>query len=140
MSTPQFITPRALSNLQTNQPAPESYWVSAFDPVAPCGLGLNWDELPHRRQGNYLAFSDGKLALAVIRNGRTLTYHVEWDDPNIDAINAVLTHLVEQRRQTLRIESINNEPAKTSPYLSGLSRLFDTTQDHKHVFLQPTFQ
>lgn len=139
MSTPQFITPRALSSLQSNLPAPHSFWVSALDPVAPCGLGLGWDELPHRRQGNYLAFHAGQLALSVISNGRSLTYTVAWDDPDIDSINGVLTHLVQRRRLTLRIETINAVPAKASPYLAGLERLFDISQDHKHVFLQPSF-
>ena len=139
LATPQFITPRALSALTANLPASEHFWMSATDPTAPCGLGLDWEGLPQRRQGSYLAFVNSELALVVEGNGRTLRYHLAWDDPALDECNEVLLHLVQIRRMTLRIETINQLPAKESPYLGTLMRRFDTTQDHKHVFLQPSF-
>jgi ATP-dependent Lhr-like helicase len=139
LATPQFISPRALASLQGNLPAAPQFWMSALDPTAPCGLRTGWESLPQRRQGNYLAFSDGELALTVEGTGRHLNYHVPWDDPNLDAIHAVLSHLVEERRQTIRIATINGARAKESPYLGPLGRLFEVSQDHKDVFLQPSF-
>ena len=41
LSGPQFISPRALSRLQSHAP-PESFWLNATDPASPCGLSLGW--------------------------------------------------------------------------------------------------
>ena len=58
LSGPQFITPRALHRLRNNH-APKCFWINAVDPAAPCGLALDWPELPRRLPGNYLSFLDG---------------------------------------------------------------------------------
>ena len=139
LSTPQFIAPRTLSALQANMPELSSFWFSATDPVSPCGLSLDWPELPQRRAGNYLSFNANKLALVVENQGKDLTYHVAWDDADIDKINAVLTHLVEHRRIRLQIQTINGESARTSPFLEPLERVFNVMLDHKQLTLEPSF-
>lgn len=139
LATPQFITPRALSALQNNLPAAECFWLCATDPASPCGLGLQWPQLPQRRPNNYLVFHQGQLALVVENNGKDLHYHVAWDNAALEQINAVLVHLVEQRRMRLQVQTINAEPARASAYLAALERLFNLVRDHKNVTIEPSF-
>jgi ATP-dependent helicase Lhr and Lhr-like helicase len=136
LSTPQFITPRNFSTLQSNQAQGENFWISALDPVAPTGLSIKWDDLPQRRQGNYLAFHGGELALVLHSNGRELDYLVPPDHDDLDAINSVLEHLVYKRRLRVSVRKINKTPSKQSPYLGSLDRLFCVGQDHKSIFLE----
>ncbi len=139
LSTPQFITPRALSALQTNTPPPDFFWLAAHDPASPCGLSLDWQDLPQRRLGNFLSFAGGSLALVVENQGKDLTYFVPWDHPNMERINAVLVHLVTSRRQRAALQTINGEPAAASPYLAGLDRLFTVSRDHKACYLEASY-
>lgn len=144
-STPQFITPRAFSELQTNQLSQGNFWLSALDPAAPCGLGvaeLHDTALPNRRAGNYLVFHNHQLALSITGNGRHLKYAVSADHADLDTINSVLRHILDSGRKDtsskrLTIETINDEPGKSSPYLGALDRVFRLAQDHKSVFLEP---
>ena len=139
LATPQFMAPRALSALQNNLPAADCFWCNATDPASPCGLGLQWPQLPQRRSTNYLVFYQGQLALVVENGGKDLNYHVDWDDAALDQINGVLLHLVEQRRMRLKVQNINAEPARGSAYLSALERLFNLVRDHKNVTIEPSF-
>ena len=139
LATPQFITPRAFTALQTNQTRREHFWVSAVDPVAPTGLSVDWSDLPQRRYGNYLSFHDAELALVTYNFGRELSYFVEGDHDAIDEINAVLEFLVYQRRHKVIIQEINGQSAKESPYLASLDRLFRVGKDHKSVFLEAKY-
>ena len=141
LSTPQFATPAAYSLWQLLgdaqiQNGDDVFWTAAHDPVAPCGLGLDWPQIPHRRLGNYLAFHDGSLALVVGAGGRNLDYYVAPEHPQIHAINSVLAHLVDTLGQRVTILTINDTPARSSPYLAPLQVLFEVVSDHKSVGLQ----
>ena len=139
LATPQFITPRSFTALQTNQTQRQHFWVSAVDPVAPTGLSLDWSDLPQRRYGNYLTFHNADLALVVYNFGRELSYFVDHNHAAMDDINAVLEFLVYQRRHKVIIQEINGVSAKESPYLGPLDRLFRVGHDHKAVFLEAKF-
>ena len=139
LATPQFIAPNALSQLTTNTVGLRNFWVSALDPVAPSGLSLAWPELPHRRDGNYMSFYDGELALTATSHGKNLHYLVPWDHQGMDEINGLLTHLAGHSRQRIVINEINGEPARQSPYLAGLKRLFTLGEDHKSVFIDSQY-
>jgi ATP-dependent Lhr-like helicase len=136
LATPQFISPNALSQLQSNTTMKDSFWVATQDPVAPCGLGLPWSDLPHRRSGNYLSFFDGQLALSITGSGKHLAYAVPSDHPAIDAVNGVLTHMVSNSRQRIVVQDINELPARQSPFIGTLERLFTVGVDHKSIFLE----
>jgi ATP-dependent Lhr-like helicase len=135
LSGPQFVLPAALPQLQRSEDAPETFWVNAMDPVAPCGLGLAWKALPQRRSGNYLSFHRGKLALLVENRGRRLTFLVEPDHPKLPAILAPLSHLLRLHRR-LPVESINGLPALQSGYLAALAAIAKTVNDHRHLSLE----
>ena len=135
LSGPQFITPRALHRLRNHRP-PASFWLNAVDPAAPCGLSLDWPELPRRLLGNYLSFRDGELALTIENNGARLIFHVPPEHPDIDAVTAPLQYLVRRRRR-VAVNTINGINAKRSPYLDCLDRTLTRIADHRRVYFEP---
>ena len=135
LSGPQFITPRALHRLRNHRP-PQCFWVNAIDPAAPCGLALDWPELPRRLPGNYLCFLDGKLAFVIENQGARLTFHVPPDHPDIDAVTAPLHYLARVRRR-VAVSTINGTSARRSPYLESLDRTLTRVSDHKRVYFEP---
>ncbi len=135
LSGPQFVLPSALPQLLCIEDAPESFWVNAMDPAAPCGLGLSWEELPQRRAGNYLSFHGGRLALVVENQGRRLTLLVEPEHPALPAILTPVSHILARKRR-LTLETINGDPAQQSAYLPYLHAIAKTVIDHRHVTLE----
>ena len=135
-STPQFATPRAVSMLTSHPPSDPNFFVSALDPIAPCGLSLDWPELPQRRQGNYLVFHAGKLALTLEGYGRAAHYHVPWDHEAIDEINGVFRHIVKLRRKRVNLTTINNKPALDSQYIGGIERAISLSRDHRGAYIE----
>ncbi len=136
LAGPQFISQRALLRLQQQENPPDHFWCSALDPASPCGLGIDWPELPQRRTQNYLAFFQGELALVVENTGRRLTFHVPPDHPDISQILAVCEHLANTRKK-IQVDSINAEPSRLSPYLPALARVLKKRADHKTVYFEP---
>jgi ATP-dependent Lhr-like helicase len=135
LSGPQFISPAGLNQFQQQRPATEHFWLNALDPASPCGLSLDWDDLPQRRAHNYLAFHAGKLALIIENNGRRLSFLVPPEHPDLAAICAPLRHLL-NRQKRADTELINNQPARQSPYLEPLSHIFQAVNDHKLIFFE----
>ena len=136
---PQFISPTALRFLQTHRNDDNVFWVNAVDPVSPCGLGLDFGNIPRRVPSNYLVYHDDRLVLTVERNGQTLNFMVAPDDDNIPRYLTVLRHLAYrsfQPRRKLTIDVINGEPAPRSEYLQVLQESLDLVRDYKSVFLQ----
>ncbi len=135
MSGPQFALPQALHHLERRDAAPTAFYLSAWDPIAPTGLGLDWEGLPQRRAGNYLGFHRGELALTVENAGKRLHILLDPDDPALDALLPNLTTLAATGRR-LVVETINDVPARDSPYLAALSRHLTLGQDHRGVFFE----
>jgi ATP-dependent Lhr-like helicase len=138
LSGPQFVTPAALrlleSGVATGAP---TFWVNALDPVAPCGLGLDWDALPPRRPQNYLSFHAGRLALVIENQGRRLRFIEPVDPAAMPAILAPLRLLLARERR-LAIETIGDVPAIQSPWLDALATIARVVRDHRHVWLERT--
>ena len=134
LSGPQFISPGALHRFRAHQ-APKCLWMSALDPASPCGLSLNWPELPARREGNYLSFLDGDLALTVEAQGQRLHFLLPPDHEDLDAVIAPLHHLAALRKR-IRLSTVNGQPARQSPYLAALDRTLARTADHRHVYYE----
>ena len=152
LSTPQFMTPRGLALFQQGQTQPSaghqtSFWINAWDPASPCGLGAQanqqWPELPQRRDRNYLSFLHGELALVVENAGQDLTFHMEVDanlaHKEMSEVLRPIIHLVQIRRQTVTLRTINDSPATQSPWLEVLGEHLELFRDHKSVTLQPKF-
>ncbi|MEZ5557288.1 MAG: DEAD/DEAH box helicase [Pseudomonadales bacterium] len=151
LSGPQFALSEAVSVLlgssaggSTRNPADpltqpadgDSFWVNAMDPAAPCGLGLDWAELPARRPGNYLAFADGQLGAVVENRGRRLQLLVAPDDPRLGRLMGPIVHLLRQRGR-VDLNTINGVAAADSDYLDALRRIACLRRDHKHCWLEP---
>ena len=134
LSGPQFVAPGALHRLRAHQ-APKCLWMSALDPASPCGLSLDWPELPPRREGNYLSFLNGVLALTAEAQGQRLHFFLPPDHEDIDAVIAPLHHLTSLRKR-IRLNSINGQPARQSPYLAALDRTLTRSADHRHVYYE----
>ena len=133
--TPQFATAATVSAMSTKLSGAENFWLAATDPIAPCGLGLAWAELPRRVDGNYLAFHGGDLALVVENYGARLRYFVAADHPQLTQINQVLAHLVQTHQRGVNVSEINAQSALGNPYLDGLRQVAQVSHDHKQVTL-----
>ncbi|MYD87209.1 MAG: hypothetical protein F4Y14_14155 [Acidobacteria bacterium] len=137
-SGPQFALPQAVRQLERLNTADATFWVSALDPVSPCGLSLRIEGLPQRRLGNHLGYFEGELAVVSESFARRLTIHLDVDDPALDALLPNLARICAARKR-LTTETINGEPARSSPYLTALSRHLATVSDHKGVYLESRF-
>ena len=137
LTGPQFALPgalRALGRLNTDRPQ-ATFWVNAVDPIAPTGLGLDWEGLPQRRAQNHLGFHAGELAFVVENGGRRLRIHLGPDDPGLDALAIHLGPILRGRRR-VAIETINDLPARQSPHLEALDRHLELARDHRGIYLQ----
>jgi ATP-dependent Lhr-like helicase len=137
---PQFISHKAFRSLQGKLPDDAVYWVSAVDPASPCGttVGVLKSNLPRRIPGTHLVYHGPKLVLVSQRNGRRLSIHVSHDHDRLKEYWCVLHHLLERKFRPLRrvvVETINDAPAKGSPYLKSLAEEFDLSVDYKKVTL-----
>ena len=135
MSGPQFALPEAVRRLERLTKSHGTFWISAHDPVAPCGLGLALPDLPHRRAGNHLGYFEGNLVLVSENFARRLTIRLDPDHPGLDSLLPNLAVLC-RRRKRLTPETINDEPARNSPYLSALARHVAVVKDHKGVYFE----
>ena len=135
LSGPQFALPLAVRQLQRLDTTDATFWINAADPISPAGLSLDWDALPQRRAQNYLGFHAGKLALVVENRGKRLRIFLGPDDPALDVLLVNLVRVIESGRR-LEVDTINDQPAKQSPYLDALSRHLTLLQDHRGVYFE----
>ena len=135
LSGPQFALPEALRRLERQTGGGATFWINAVDPVAPCGLGLADEALPQRRIANHLGYFEGTLVIVSENFARRLAIHLDPDAPGLDALLPNLAALCRRRRR-LVVDTINGEPARTSPYLPALSRHLAVVKDHKGVYLE----
>ncbi|MCP5181286.1 MAG: DEAD/DEAH box helicase [Pseudomonadales bacterium] len=132
---PQFIAPAALQRLLHKPTAPDFWWVNAVDCVSPCGLGLDWPELPPRRASNYLAFHGDELGLVVENGGKHLRFLLAATDNAVDGVLAVLTHLCGISGR-VAVERINGDSPLLSAYLPALQRVLRVHNDHKGLEIE----
>jgi ATP-dependent Lhr-like helicase len=135
LSGPQFMSPAAFTLLQNDARAPEHFWLNAMDPIAPCGLALEWEELPRRMPHNYLAFFQGTLALVVENQGRRLRFQIPPEHPQLAKVCAPLSHLLLARKR-ISVAEINGQPSRESAYLEPLGQIYQAVKDHKQIYLE----
>jgi ATP-dependent helicase Lhr and Lhr-like helicase len=135
LSSPQFAAPQALTLLEDATAVPECFWINATDPVSPCGLGLDWPDLPQRRPQHYLAFHRGALALVAENLGRRLTVRMPPDHAELTTVLALLRFLLARHRR-LTIDSVNGVPLAESPYRAALAAVGTVVTDHRASYLQ----
>ena len=135
LSGPQFISQRALNRLMQDGKPESVFWCNAVDPVSPCGLGLDWPELPQRRVTNFLSFHGGSLSLVIENLGKRLQFYVEPEDNHIDQILEPVIHIAKTRGK-VRVDSINGDPTRGSPYRAALARVLQQRSDHRHIWFE----
>jgi ATP-dependent Lhr-like helicase len=137
---PQFMSHEAFRGLQGSLNEEVVYWISATDPASLCGMALEslQGKLPRRVAGTHLVYRGSVVVLVSRKSGKKLSFHVPPDDPSIPACLEFVRVMMNRDFQPLRrisIETINERPAGTSPYLSVLRTVFDVSVDHRKVTL-----
>ncbi len=136
LAGPQFALPGAVRELaRPTTGRQETFCVNAVDPIAPTGLGLDWQALPFRRAQNHIGFHAGELAFVVENGGKRLSIHLEPDDPALDTLAIDLAEIVRGRTR-VAIDTINDVPARQSPYLEALGRHLNLAHDHRGVYVE----
>ncbi|MFV2089889.1 MAG: hypothetical protein ACC642_04470, partial [Pseudomonadales bacterium] len=133
-SGPQFMTPAALQSFGRDREA-APFWINALDPASPCGLGLVDPDLPQRRPQNYLSYAADELALVIENLGRKLTFHLPPDHPGVIEVLQPLCHLVKRHGRVV-VDTINDNPARSSPYLEAIGQILKGVKDHKQIYFE----
>ncbi|MDX1500874.1 MAG: DEAD/DEAH box helicase [Thermoanaerobaculia bacterium] len=130
----QFATPAALRRLRDGLAEDAVYWMSAIDPAAPCGLGLEGfrGESPARLPSNHLVFHGQRLVLVSRRGGGELEIRVAADHPHLEEYLEFLKVQLTRQFDPVRavdVETINGEPAVRSPFAAPLAGIFALTRE-----------
>ena len=131
----QFASHEALRRLRGGDgSADRVWWASAADPASPCGLALEGLDpgLPRRVAGAHVVFHGGRVAAVAERRGRRLEIRVGPDHPSLPAYLSFLKVLITRAVRPMRavvVETVNGDPASSSPYRPVLAALFHTTRD-----------
>ncbi len=129
----QFISHAALRRLEEGLAEDLTWWVNACDPGSPCGLGLEGfrDLLPRRLRSNHVVFHGRRVVVVSQRRGRDLEVRVSPDHPrlgdSLQFLKVILTRSV-RPLPAITVETINGEPAPSSPYRAALEEVFHVTR------------
>lgn len=140
ISGPQFISHRALHQFTHSETSDTLFWCNGTDPVSLCGI--NVDELkgslPRRSDTTHITFLGAKPVLISEKSGRALTINLGSDHDRITEVFAPLQNLLDRRfepKSSIHIDTINGEPARTSPYLEPLKIVFQVNVEYRGVTL-----
>lgn len=136
----QFISPKALRFLQGRLPQEAVYWINAADPASMCGVQLDEirGKLPRRLPSTHMVYHGTNLVMVSRRHGKQLDFHAPPDDPDMTRYLGPLHHLLMRPFNPLRnitVETINGQPAVSSPYLDVLRVAFETVPDYRKISL-----
>ncbi len=135
----QFVSKEALRRLRKALPEKAIYWMSAVDPASLCGVGLEAlkGKLPKRVASTRMVYRGTELVCESLRGGKALTFRVEAGDADLPQILATLSEALGlEGTSHLKLESINGEDARNSPYLESLEALWRLHSDHKQVVVE----
>ena len=123
----QFISHAAFSLLQSGLAGEALFWVNALDPASLCGVDLPTKrELPSRLPSNRVVYRGKEVVVVSRQGGRDLEIRVTPDDPSLPACLAFLPALLTRDadpQKSIKVESVNGEPVRTSPFRHGLTAL-----------------
>jgi ATP-dependent Lhr-like helicase len=125
---PQFLSREAFRMIQEPLLQDAIYWVNALDPASLCGLftGAVKLNLPARIGSSYLVYHGTRLVMVVKRQGKMLDIFVEPSSAHLQEYCMLFKDLLGREfnpPRRISIETINNEPALSSPY-AGVLREF----------------
>ncbi|MEM7157609.1 MAG: DEAD/DEAH box helicase [Myxococcota bacterium] len=129
----QFASPGAVDRIRAVRDPGEDETVvvlSAIDPANPYGWLLPWpvrgeterSKTPRRVAGASVVFVGGEAVLYLDKGGKRLRTFVAADDPVClsTAMGALAKVAARKRGRTLRIETVDGEPARTSRFADAL--------------------
>lgn len=121
----QFASPAALDMLRGDLPEDSVYWMNAADPASPCGLGLEGMQgpLPPRLATTHLVFHGTRPVLAARRSAAEWDLRVPPESPDLPRYLPFLKVLAGRAVRPLssvRVETVNGEPAARGPYRAAL--------------------
>jgi ATP-dependent Lhr-like helicase len=122
----QFALPAVLEDLASERESDDAvWWLNAADPASLCGVDLPGlkPQLPSRLSSTHVVFHGGSVVLVSRRRGRELDLRVPPDAPRLPeylSFVKVLTGRDARPMSAVHVESINGEPALSSPYKSRL--------------------
>ncbi|MEM6294795.1 MAG: DEAD/DEAH box helicase [Myxococcota bacterium] len=142
----QFASAGAVDRLRAtkNDEDDDVVVLSAIDPANPYGWMLPWPYRnadkktgPRRVPGASVVLVGGVVALFVDKGGKKMTSFPAADDPQValQAARALAVVAKRQRGKLLRIETIDGEPARTSPMADCL-REAAFTSDPRGLMLE----
>jgi ATP-dependent Lhr-like helicase len=103
----------------------EVWWLNAADPASLCGVDVPALKglLPSRLSSTHVVFQGGTVVLVSRRRGRELEFRVPPDGPRLAeylSFANVLTGRDARPLSAVHVETINGEPALSSPYKQRL--------------------
>ena len=127
---PQFTTQKTLRYLQSGKAKESIYWINATDPISLCGIANPKlrQSFPKRLSSNHLVFNGTELILISERMGKKLTIKLSPEDAQLPLAFEFLGHLLGRSFQPvprITIETINEKPAASSPYVEMLRSQFE---------------
>jgi len=105
----QFAAPEVARRWNEPVNADAAYWTNACDPASPCGVLAG---LPPRVPSTWLCWRGARLVAVARRRGRRLEAEEAPPDGFWDAVGRGV--------RTLTIETVNGEPASSSPLAGAL--------------------
>ncbi|MGA2639596.1 MAG: DEAD/DEAH box helicase [Spirochaetia bacterium] len=122
----QFALPSVPAELAAEPGAEdEVWWLNAADPASLCGVDVPALKglLPSRLSSTHVVFQGGTVVLVSRRRGRELEFRVPPDGPRLAeylSFANVLTGRDARPLSAVHVETINGEPALSSPYKQRL--------------------
>ncbi|HTO21739.1 MAG TPA: ATP-dependent helicase, partial [Spirochaetia bacterium] len=107
--------------LGTSEPDDTVWWINAADPASLCGVDIPALKavLPARISSTHVVFHGGAVVLVSRRRGRQIDLRVPPDAPRLGdylGFVRVLTGRDARPLASVHVETINGEPAPSSPY------------------------
>jgi len=122
----QFAHPTVVEQLAAEQASEDAvWWLNAADPASLCGVDVPALKglLPSRLSSTHVVFHGGRVALVSRRRGRELELRVPPDAPRLaEYLSFVKTLTGRDARpmNAVHVETINSEPALSSPFKNRL--------------------
>jgi len=138
LSGPQFMASDTIGALDALPNQSARFWLNAVDPASMCGVTEFGDmRLPRRLPVNHMVYSGANLICVSLRNGKSLTFFIDPDHPDMEICMDLLMHLFTRPMRGVRrikVESINGEDASNSRYIDVLKERFEIQKD-RHVLI-----
>jgi ATP-dependent Lhr-like helicase len=136
----QFICPEGLSAFTQGMGKGHIFWLCTRDPLSPCQIKLGHfrKDLPPKADGSHVVFHDDRRVIISRQYARHLTIMVKEGHPDMKRYLDFMFHLIErpfEPQKSITIETINNQDAVTTPYVTMFQQFFEVVKEHRSCTL-----